>query len=323
MEDIVVSVICNAYNHEKYIREALEGFVMQKTDFSYEVLVHDDASTDGTADIIREYEAKYPELIKPIYQTENQYSQKKSISLSFQLPRVRGKYVAFCEGDDYWTDPYKLQKQVDALETNPEINICAHLAMVIQEDKQVGWIKPSEENCIFSPEQVIDGGGGFVATASLMYRSTLIEQFSKVMALDYVWQIYGSLQGGMLYLSDAMSVYRQMVSGSWSERMRNDPGQRRQHILWIIQMFQKLDEDTQGRFSALIQKKIICNRVWVLLQDKEYRKILLKENRVGYKALSGRKKIAVFAYAVFPGAEQFWQRFKAFIKRKMSFNGQA
>jgi glycosyltransferase involved in cell wall biosynthesis len=97
---------------------------MQKTNFPIEVLVHYDASTDGTADIIREYEQKYPDIIKPVYQSENQYSKGVSISQIYNFPRARGKYIAFCEGDDYWIDPYKLQKQVDFLEENPKYGMC-------------------------------------------------------------------------------------------------------------------------------------------------------------------------------------------------------
>ena len=111
LDKVMVSVICNTYNHEKYIKSALDGFVMQKTNFEYEVLIHDDASTDSTADIIREYEKKYPDIIKPIYQSENQYSKKVPISKTYQYSRAKGKYIAICEGDDYWTDPFKLQKQ--------------------------------------------------------------------------------------------------------------------------------------------------------------------------------------------------------------------
>ena len=116
---VMVSIICNVYNHEKYVREALESFVMQKTDFAYEVLVHDDASTDHSADIIREYEKQYPDIMKPIYQTVNQYS-KCSITRTYQVPRAKGKYIAFCEGDDFWNDPYKLQKQFDEMEKHPD-----------------------------------------------------------------------------------------------------------------------------------------------------------------------------------------------------------
>lgn len=104
----LVSISCITYNHDNYIREAIEGFLMQKTTFPVEILIHDDASTDNTATIIKEYEIKYPQLIKPIYQTENQYSKKDGTIGRIQRGRARGKYYATCEGDDYWTDPLKL-----------------------------------------------------------------------------------------------------------------------------------------------------------------------------------------------------------------------
>ncbi len=131
----LVSVCTLAYNHAPYIRECLDGILMQKTNFAFELLIHDDASTDGTADIIREYEAKYPDIVKPIYQTENQYSKGVKISSTYQFPRAKGKYIAMCEGDDYWTDPLKLQKQVDFMEANPEYSLCFHNAKVIYQDE--------------------------------------------------------------------------------------------------------------------------------------------------------------------------------------------
>jgi glycosyltransferase involved in cell wall biosynthesis len=119
----VVSICCITYNHEKYIEDALEGFLIQKTDFPFEILINDDASTDSTADIIREYEAQYPNLIKPIYQTENQYSQGKKPNQEFNFPRAIGKYIALCEGDDYWQNSLKLEKQVDFLEKNKDYGL--------------------------------------------------------------------------------------------------------------------------------------------------------------------------------------------------------
>lgn len=120
---VLVCIRCITYNHEKYIRDALEGFVMQKTDFRFEVIVHDDASTDGTAAIVKEYAEKYPDIIKPIFETENQYSKHDGSLQRIMNDAIHpdAKYIAMCEGDDYWTDPYKLQKQVDIMEANEQV----------------------------------------------------------------------------------------------------------------------------------------------------------------------------------------------------------
>lgn len=123
-EKPLVSVYCLTYNHEKYIRDCLDGLVMQKTSFPFEVIVHDDASTDKTAEIVREYENLYPHLFKAIYQKENQKSKKVRILRSFVFPLIRGKYVAICEGDDYWTDENKLQDQISILENNLDCHFC-------------------------------------------------------------------------------------------------------------------------------------------------------------------------------------------------------
>jgi len=124
MNTPLVSVVSIAYQHAPFIRQCMDSVLMQKTSFPIEYIVHDDASTDGTADIIREYEARYPDIIKAVYQTENQYSKGAKIWGEFLFPHVRGKYIATCDGDDYWTDPLKLQKQVDFLEANPDYAIC-------------------------------------------------------------------------------------------------------------------------------------------------------------------------------------------------------
>lgn len=132
----LVSISCITYNHESYIRQCLEGFMMQKCNFDFEILIHDDASTDGTIEIIKEYQEKYPDIIKPIFQIENQYSKGvRGINPRFNFPRAKGKYIALCEGDDYWTDPLKLQKQVDFLEKNTAYNICWTRYHVLMDNK--------------------------------------------------------------------------------------------------------------------------------------------------------------------------------------------
>ena len=116
----MVSICCLAYNQKKYIGKTIESFLTQKTSFEYEIIIHDDASSDGTQDIIREYAEKYPHKIIPVFQKQNQYSKGVENSITFCYPRARGKYIALCEGDDYWCDDYKLEKQVAIFESNPE-----------------------------------------------------------------------------------------------------------------------------------------------------------------------------------------------------------
>lgn len=251
--EIKVSILCNAYNHEAYIRDALEGFVRQETNFRYEVLIHDDASTDKTADIIREYEAKYPEIIKPIYQTENQMSQGVKISVTYHYPRIKGKYIAFCEGDDYWTDTHKLQKQYDLMEAHPEADMCAHRAVSIdgKTGEPRGYQGPSAEDAVYTPRQVIKGEGGFVATASLFYRHEMLSQiptFRKITPLDYAMQIHGSLRGGLLYLGEAMSVYRVCTPGSWTERTRKVYKRKKAVNQVIKRMLVQLNKDTKYKY---------------------------------------------------------------------------
>lgn len=134
---LLVTIHCLTFNQEAFIADCLEGFIRQRTSFDFEAIVHDDASTDGTADIIRRYAEKYPEVIKPICETENQYHKWNNSILHIMetLPR-NGKYIAICEGDDYWTDPLKLQRQVDFLETHPDYGMCFTQALSIQGDKQ-------------------------------------------------------------------------------------------------------------------------------------------------------------------------------------------
>ena len=266
--EIMVSVICNAYNHERYIRDALDGFLMQKTNFAFEVLIHDDASTDKTADIIREYEAKYPDIIKPIYQTENQYSKDPSIVISLQYSRVRGKYISLCEGDDYWTDPLKLQKQVDAMENHPEIDICAHGAYQVDAETKMitRLIRPAKKRTIFSVRKVIIGGGAFVATNSLLYRSELVKNlpaFVRYFGFDYAWQIHGTLRSGMLYLPDIMSSYRYLSANSWTSSMCNNHEKIRKHYKVISIMLSLLDAETNYCYTKTIHKKIVLDYVGV------------------------------------------------------------
>ena len=173
----LVSICCLAYNHEPYIRECLDGMLMQRTTFKFEILIHDDASTDNTAKIIKEYAEKYPTIIKPILQTENQYSKGKGILAPFVYPKAKGKYIALCEGDDYWIDPYKLQKQVDFLENNKEFSYCVHryLSFDVEKEKYDDSVYPiSSSNYLCSEKKYV------VITKKIFHEKWLVKTLSVV-----------------------------------------------------------------------------------------------------------------------------------------------
>ena len=132
----LVSVLCLAYNHESYIEQCINGFVMQQCSFPFEVIIHDDASIDKSADIIQKYCSRYPELFVTILQHENQFSKHVPITTNHMFPIARGKYIAFCEADDYWVDPLKLQKQVNFMESHPDYSVCVHGCRLYDEQQQ-------------------------------------------------------------------------------------------------------------------------------------------------------------------------------------------
>ncbi|NVN94420.1 MAG: glycosyltransferase [Bacteroidetes bacterium] len=217
----LVSVLCQAYNHGEFIEQCLKGIMMQETSFSFEVLVHDDASTDNTADIIKKFELQYPEIIKPIYQTENQFSQKKKVFSRIQLPRAKGKYIAICEGDDYWTDPLKLQKQVDFLEANPDYVICYHDVKAINEEGSVIMESKigNENQRDFSSEE-LSYNRPFIMPLSVVFRNLSIiwpEETKYVLNFDtFLFSILGQYGNGK-YINDIQPAnYRHHSGGIWS-----------------------------------------------------------------------------------------------------------
>lgn len=219
---ITVSVYCLAYNHERYIRSALEGFIKQKTNFYYEVFVHDDASTDNTALIIKEFAEKYPDIIKPIYQIDNQCSKGLSISREIIYPLMSGKYVAICEGDDYWCDEYKLQKQVDFLEKNSDYSACVHNTKVFNcITNEISYINNLKDDTDLQFSKVIEKGNSQFHLSSVVCRREFFYLPDELIGkdfTDYPLAIYLMLKGKIYYLKDVMSVYRLYANGSWTSK---------------------------------------------------------------------------------------------------------
>ncbi len=266
MDKIQVSIRCFAYNHERFIRQCLDGFVMQKTDFRFEAIVHDDASTDNTAAIIREYAEKYPDIIKPIYETENQYSKHDGSLTRIMNAHTRGKYVAMCEGDDYWTDPYKLQKQVDFLESHPDYVMCSHLFDVYNErNKQ---LQKNDESSFTGKSYDLDtliNGEWYFQPLTVLFRFDAYdrEHFASYgLSMDVILYYELLRRGGKGYcLPDVMAVYRIHDGGVWS--LKSLDKQRAMEFQARLAIYRVEKSDKAAKF-LLSQFTRIISRRWMM-----------------------------------------------------------
>lgn len=311
MDDIKVSICCITYNHEKYIKDAIESFLMQKTNFNFEILIHDDASTDNTIEIIKEYEIKYPNIIKPYIQETNQYSQGiRRLTTRFNVPRARGKYIALCEGDDYWTDNNKLQLQFDYMEKNNNCGMCFHATEKVYENgERIKYIQPYNSDKKVDTEDVILGRGGFMATNSIFCRTKLLTQeslpnyYHNAPVGDYPLQIYLSTQNYAYYIDKSMSAYRIGVKDSWTYRMKNSENyveKKVNHRCKTNQMLEELNKETNYKYDLVIKKMKLKNEFEILIQKKNYKKLKSDQYKEIYHSYKSYDKIKLYIRCMFP-----------------------
>jgi len=249
----LVSICCQTYNHYKFISQCLDGFLMQQTAFDYEILVHDDASTDNTTAIIKEYERKYPHLFRCVYQTENQFKKQNSLT-NILFPMSRGKYIALCEGDDYWTDPLKLQKQVDVLEKNSKLAIAAHGSYSLT-DRLLLIDSPFEVDTIWSTKDILVNKW-FIMTASLMFRKSMIDLsrnwLPQISHGDLALILLASLNGDGFYTPEPMCVYRMAGLGIMSRFTVKDS----KNYIVLLDHFNKRSDHKFDKEITILQEKI-------------------------------------------------------------------
>lgn len=277
MEELpLVSIVCTTYNHGAYIKQALEGFVCQQTNFSFEIIVHDDASTDNTPLIIKEYEIKYPNLFRNIYRTENWYSQGKDIWRYLFKNKVRGKYIALCEGDDYWIDPLKLQKQVVFLEDNHDYTMCFHNAIVYKEeipDVSLFNLMKSDED--LSIHDAIHKW--LIPTASIVIRNDVVSNYPQWMPQiysgDYSMILLARHLGKVRYQANISSVYRlNFSSSSLSSQMKN------KNILMLEQkilLLKGFNIGTKYQYNGEVEYRILYLMNELAFQKLKKRKLML------------------------------------------------
>lgn len=263
IEHPLVSIICITYNHAKYIEDAINSFLMQETCFSFEIWIYDDASTDGASDKIKAYQSKYPKIIKTIIQTENQYSKGRK-GMSFLHGKLKGKYVAVCEGDDYWTDPKKLQLQVDFLEHNPDYVISGHDAFVIDENgRKIKNSKlPDSHKRDFSQDELIDARA-WVLTMSWVYRNVL-KEFAPERNMvkngdNFLVSILGSYGKSHYHFDIKPAAYRVHSGGVWSSA--NNDAKLDDVIntwFWMYRYYKRIgNEDAAKIYNSHFQKSVL------------------------------------------------------------------
>lgn len=294
----MVSIVCITYNHEPYIEKTILGFIKQECEFDYEIIIHDDASTDNTAEIVKKYEREYSNLIRGIYQTENQHS-KGIRTLEIALKEAQGKYVALCEGDDYWNDSRKLAIQVDFLENNPAYSACVHSGYLAYED---GTIKRkmfrafSTEKDV-STEEILEKW--LFPTASIVYRRKCRPVYDlgygpNLPYGDFALMVYLSCKGNIHYFDRPMCVYRTMSKSSISlQRIRNKGlAQRRDER--FIALLNAIDKTLNFEYHAIIEKHIKQREFDAYLSSNNWLKMKQIEYRDCYRKLKKVTKIKVY-----------------------------
>lgn len=325
MSEIKVSVSMLVYNHEKYLREAIEGVLMQEVNFPIELLIHDDASTDGSVAIIKEYEKRYPSIIKPIYQTENQHSQGIRISWTYNYPRAKGRYIALCEGDDYWTDKRKLQMQVDYLEQHKECSMCFHAGDEVNEESEItSTIKPYEDETDCDMTDIVLGKVSCI-TAAIVFRADfhfVLPTFMKDSKVgDYPLKILLASKGTLHYFPLKMAAYRCGHPGSWTVLTFNsaDSHKKEEELLTTtIEMLERFNVYSNHEYND-----ILCQEIeWLKLEDlnrKEIRiklrnKIINGEFKLKLSKVNRSEKVNLYFRLYFPMFYKWAKKMKRMIQ---------
>lgn len=262
--DAVVSVMCLTYNHISYIKKALDGFLMQRTTFPIKVFIYDDASTDGTSEVVKEYANNHPELFYAVVSKENTYNleNREDIFYEFMQENLTGKYSAWCEGDDYWIYEYKLQRQFDFMEKHPQTSICMHNA--IRYNFENGEVIPQIINMDSGYEdedEIFFCLHGRIPTASYFWRSELVNyqaEFFKICPVtDEPLRVWLGYQGEVYYMDKVWSVRNYMHENSWSYMMQSDVEKKSRHNFRYLNYLKLLDSLTKNKYHQQITYGVV------------------------------------------------------------------
>lgn len=304
---ILVSVCCLAYNHEEYIGQAIESFLNQNTNFRYEIVIHDDCSTDSTLKIIKEYQRKYPKIIKVITEEKNVYSQGIKIE-PILYSHCKGKYIALCEGDDFWCDEDKLQKQFNFMEMHPECSLVTHGSYILNDynGKMKPKLQPYSGSRYYTIDEIITGDGGIFSTNSMFYRAKFVEKmpdfYYKISIGDLPTMMHLALNGRVYYIDELMSVYRMNAKSSWTVNQtlgtKNELIKKQKRFYDEISiMLHEFNKQTNFQYNVSVEKLLLIKRYIYFIIIGNFDEIKKDEYKELYKIFTHRellKKIKLF-----------------------------
>lgn len=295
-----ITVVVMTYNHKDYIKQALDSILSQKINRNYGILIHDDCSDDGTYEILLNYKNQYPDLIKIIRQDKRKFLDDgfNMMIFNYVVPHIYSKYVAYCDGDDYWCDETKLQKQYDFMEKHKDYSMCFHSAYQLRPDNNMSskwFIK--EEGDIDLEDLINERPGIPIATSSLFIKTTTFKNFpdwrKAYCVEDLPLYMVAVLEGKIHRLSDIMCVYRQFSLGSWSAQNKNNLDRLIAHQENLINSVKLFDEQTDFQYHNLVKNHIEGCEFRIAKLKGDFEALFDKKNKRFIKQLSVKERCSL------------------------------
>ncbi len=300
MAESIITVVVMTYNHKDYIKQALESILSQKIRVDFDILIHDDCSDDGTYQILLDYQKRHPNKIRIIRQEERRFLIEGFNMMIFNhvVPNINSKYVAYCDGDDYWCDDLKLQKQYDFMESHPDYSMCFHCAYQLRPNNDMSskwFIK--DEGDLGLDDLINENPGIPIATSSLFVKSHIFKSFSewrkRYPVEDLPLYMTAALEGKIHRIKDIMCVYRQFSTGSWSYQNSKNQMRLISHQEDLIKAATFFNKETDYKYQNLVTNHISGCEFRIALLKRDFRAIFSKKNKCFIKRMSRKERFSL------------------------------
>ena len=295
-----LTVIVMTYNHKDYIAKAIDSILLQIVKVDFSILIHDDCSDDGTYEILLDYQKRYPDKIQIIRQETRKFL-KDGINLmiyKYVVPKIKTKYVAYCDGDDFWCDNHKLQKQYDFMELHPEYSMCFHSAYQLKNngDMSSKWFI-SKERDIDMSDLINDKPGICVATSSIFLKKEVFVDFpdwrKQFPVEDVPMYMMAAIYGKIRCMSDVMCVYRQFSSGSWTSQNRSNIERKLKHLNSIKAATSCFNEWSHYKYNDLVTQQIKGCDFRIALLSEDFGFVFDKKNKYLLKRMPFKERLSL------------------------------